>query len=82
MKSTAVWIVCAVFMLGESVNAWGGLFNRFSPEMLANMGYSAGGAGGGSGNSNAAPWYRVSANIGNSKWSIYRIKYRKFFYLT
>lgn len=66
MKSTAVWIVFgAFFVLGESVNAWGGVFNRFSPEMLANMGYSGGGVGGGGGgggntNSNAAAsWYRV-----------------------
>ncbi|XP_066262518.1 prohormone-3 [Euwallacea similis] len=35
----------AVLLVIHRVNAWGGLFNRFSPEMLANMGY--GGHGGG-----------------------------------
>ena len=34
-------VVCATF---SSVNAWGGLFNRFNPSMLSNMGY--GGHGG------------------------------------
>lgn len=67
MKSTAMWIVFGtVLVLGESVNAWGGLFNRFSPEMLANMGYSGGGVGGGgggNGNSNAVPWYRVRIHL-------------------
>ena len=27
--------------MDEGVDAWGGLFNRFSPEMLSNMGYGA-----------------------------------------
>lgn len=46
MKSPALWMaIGAILLLGGSVNAWGGLFNRFSPEMLANMGYgSHGGA--------------------------------------
>lgn len=34
----------AIFLVGRYADAWGGLFNRFSPEMLANMGY--GGHGG------------------------------------
>lgn len=34
----------AIFFVGRYADAWGGLFNRFSPEMLANMGY--GGHGG------------------------------------
>lgn len=34
-----------ILLFGESVNAWGGLFNRFSPEMLANMGYGSHGGG-------------------------------------
>ena len=25
----------------EGVEAWGGLFNRFSPEMLSNLGYGS-----------------------------------------
>ncbi|KAJ8955738.1 hypothetical protein NQ318_008610 [Aromia moschata] len=37
--------VLALCLLGQKAHAWGGLFNRFSPEMLANMGY--GGHGGG-----------------------------------
>ena len=46
MKSPALWVVVGAVLLvcGTTVNAWGGLFNRFSPEMLANMGY--GGHGG------------------------------------
>lgn len=36
--------ILALCLLGRQTNAWGGLFNRFSPEMLANMGY--GGHGG------------------------------------
>lgn len=31
--------ILAFCLLGQRANAWGGLFNRFSPEMLANMGY-------------------------------------------
>lgn len=44
---TFLWI-CGVMLAiaGTNVHAWGGLFNRFSPEMLSNMGY--GGHGGGS----------------------------------
>uniref|UniRef100_A0A182K666 ITG-containing peptide n=1 Tax=Anopheles christyi TaxID=43041 RepID=A0A182K666_9DIPT len=42
MKSPALWMaIGAILLLGGSVNAWGGLFNRFSPEMLANMGYGS-----------------------------------------
>ncbi|XP_046410543.1 prohormone-3 [Neodiprion fabricii] len=38
-----VLVACSVMQLRE-VHGWGGLFNRFSPEMLANLGY--GGHGG------------------------------------
>lgn len=37
----AILVLC---LIGRQTHAWGGLFNRFSPEMLANMGY--GGHGG------------------------------------
>lgn len=40
----AIVVLLAVCLLGQKTHAWGGLFNRFSPEMLANMGY--GGHGG------------------------------------
>lgn len=43
MKSLLIPLL-AICLLGRHVAAWGGLFNRFSPEMLANMGY--GGHGG------------------------------------
>uniref|UniRef100_U5EU83 Putative prohormone-3 n=1 Tax=Corethrella appendiculata TaxID=1370023 RepID=U5EU83_9DIPT len=44
MKSQLLLILIGATFLC-TVNAWGGLFNRFSPEMLANMGYgSHGGA--------------------------------------
>lgn len=36
--------ILAICLLSRHAEAWGGLFNRFSPEMLANMGY--GGQGG------------------------------------
>lgn len=40
MKSTLLWMVVgAILLFGESVNAWGGLFNRFKPEALKNDGY-------------------------------------------
>lgn len=42
MKSTFIWVVLGTTFLlaGSSVNAWGGIYtNRFSPEMLQNMGY-------------------------------------------
>ncbi|XP_017786602.1 PREDICTED: ITG-like peptide [Nicrophorus vespilloides] len=39
----------AICLLGRQTEAWGGLFNRFSPEMLANMGYGGHGGGGGGG---------------------------------
>lgn len=44
MKSTVVLMVLGTSLLfiGNSVNAWGGIYNnRFSPEMLQNMGYGA-----------------------------------------
>ncbi|CAG9820818.1 unnamed protein product [Phaedon cochleariae] len=44
MKSAVV--VLAICVIGN-VSAWGALFNRFSPEMLANMGYGGHGGGGG-----------------------------------
>lgn len=34
-------VVGATLLLGESVNAWGGLFNRFKPEALKNEGYGS-----------------------------------------
>lgn len=38
MKSTLILVVLGTIVLfGGTVNAWGGLFNRFSPEMLANF---------------------------------------------
>lgn len=45
-KMKAVALVVVLCVLGHQVNAWGGLFNRFSPEMLANMGYGGHGGGG------------------------------------
>ncbi|CRK97940.1 CLUMA_CG011312, isoform A [Clunio marinus] len=42
MKFPTLWI-CGLLLLagGKGVRAWGGLFNRFSPEMLSNMGYGS-----------------------------------------
>lgn len=37
-------LLAVLLLAGRRADAWGGLFNRFSPEMLANMGY--GGHGG------------------------------------
>lgn len=54
MKSPVVWICCGmVLFMGMNVDAWGGLFNRFSPEMLSNMGY------GGHGNFRNQPQFQV-----------------------
>lgn len=44
MRSTLLLLVCGVVFLfvGNTVNAWGGIYtNRFSPEMLQNLGYGA-----------------------------------------
>lgn len=55
MKHTAICVVFgAILLCGESVTAWGGLFNRFSPEMLANLGY------GGSHGGGMHPYYQVN----------------------
>lgn len=61
MKSTVVWIVFGTLLMGGSdpVSAWGGVFNRFTPELLGNLGYSGGGGGGNNGASNAL-FYEVS----------------------
>lgn len=61
MKSTVVWIVFATMLMsgGEPVSAWGGVFNRFTPELLGNLGY--GGAGVSNGNSANALFYEVCA---------------------
>ncbi|XP_050315732.1 ITG-like peptide isoform X2 [Anthonomus grandis grandis] len=45
MKTFAA-LFAVVLVTLHHVNAWGGLFNRFSPEMLANMGYGGHGGGG------------------------------------
>lgn len=62
MKSTLVWIIFGTMLLcgGDSVSAWGGVFNRFTPELLGNMGYGGGGGGVGGGNSANAMYYEVS----------------------
>lgn len=41
-KFPVLWI-CGILLLvgGKGARAWGGLFNRFSPEMLSNMGYGS-----------------------------------------
>jgi hypothetical protein len=44
----------ALLAVLNSVSAWGGLFNRFSPEMLSNLGY------GGHGCYRAQPFLQVS----------------------
>jgi len=44
----------ALLAVLNSVSAWGGLFNRFSPEMLSNLGY------GGHGGYRAQPFLQVS----------------------
>ncbi|CAH0551883.1 unnamed protein product [Brassicogethes aeneus] len=44
MKMKTLLAIFAFCLLGHTAHAWGGLFNRFSPEMLQNLGY--GGHGG------------------------------------
>lgn len=41
-----------------AVSAWGGVFNRFTPELLGNLGYSGGGS------SNNALFYEVGTASG------------------
>ncbi|KAL3286395.1 hypothetical protein HHI36_000904 [Cryptolaemus montrouzieri] len=41
----ALITLLAICLVGQkSADAWGGLFNRFSPEMLANLGYGGHGS--------------------------------------
>ncbi|KAK6618490.1 Prohormone-3 [Polyplax serrata] len=50
--------IFALYFFTPSVTAWGGLFNRFSPEMLSNLGY---GGRGGYGTSRNQPFQRYEA---------------------
>ena len=46
VSRTAVLAFLVAFCLScSSVSAWGGLFNRFNPSMLSNMGYGGGNYG-------------------------------------
>ena len=38
-------IVLVCFLSSSKVDAWGGLFNRFNPSMLSDLGYGNGGGG-------------------------------------
>ena len=38
-------IVLVCFLSSSKVDAWGGLFNRFNPSMLSDLGYGSGGGG-------------------------------------
>lgn len=47
-RSIILGTFAIIFCLGDlqgQVEAWGGLFNRFTPEMLSNLGYGGHGAG-------------------------------------
>jgi hypothetical protein len=59
MKFPALWICGLVLWMGTArVDAWGGLFNRFSPEMLSNLGYGSS-HGGGSSSYRPQPMFQV-----------------------
>lgn len=64
MKSTLVWIIFGTVLMcgGDSVSAWGGVFNRFTPELLGNLGYGGGSGSAAGGNSENAIFYEVSEN--------------------
>lgn len=64
MKSTLVWIGLATMLMagGDPVSAWGGVFNRFTPELLGNLGYGGGSVSGG--NSANALFYEVCLLVG------------------
>lgn len=40
-KMKSLIAVMAICLINKQTDAWGGLFNRFSPEMLDNMGYGS-----------------------------------------
>lgn len=65
MKSTLVWIIVGTVLMcgGDSVSAWGGVFNRFTPELLGNLGYGGGSGSAAGGNSANAIFYEVSENL-------------------
>lgn len=54
--------VVVLHFCAPSALAWGGLFNRFSPEMLSNLGY---GGHGGYGGFRAQPFLQVSLGLSN-----------------
>lgn len=41
MKTTCAMLMAVFALMNGGADAWGGLFNRFSPEMLSNMGYGS-----------------------------------------
>jgi len=45
MGSRSLYILLGIVMVSVfvEVGGWGGLFNRFSPELLSNLGYGGGG---------------------------------------
>jgi hypothetical protein len=56
MKSPVLWAFVGIILhCGGTANAWGGLFNRFSPEMLTNLGYGSHG-----GSFHPEPLFQVS----------------------
>ncbi|XP_012274028.1 prohormone-3 [Orussus abietinus] len=57
-------LTLAAFVSTVKVDAWGGLFNRFSPEMLSNMGY--GGHGDYQGRTSSFLQRPLSGSYGNS----------------
>ena len=59
MKFPALWICGLLLWIGSArVAAWGGLFNRFSPEMLSNMAFH-----GGSSAHRPQPLFQVNSNF-------------------
>ena len=41
VSSVILSAVLGLALLGGSAEAWGGLFNRFNPSMLSNLGYGS-----------------------------------------
>lgn len=64
MKFPALWFCGMILWIGSSsrVHAWGGLFNRFSPEMLSNMGYGSSHGSHGSSYRPPQPLFQVNRN--------------------
>lgn len=77
MRFPALWICGLLLWIGSvRVAAWGGLFNRFSPEMLSNMAFH-----GGSSAHRPQPLFQVSSTSLNFTFFSTSVNRKMFFFV-